>query len=189
AGLGTEHDHVVRLLRGADEDLLAEAYSAWASAEKDPRSQAVLWCARGTVDLIRGDFVEGEESLQHAADMDPKDPFCRAALAAVYRAGKRYDFLARVLAQLSTSLTSREARASTAREYAELLDEHLGDHAGARAALERMIVDRPDDDDAMIALAKLYDRDSAWAKSIELRKKAIALAATAEKRAELWLDI
>lgn len=188
-GLGTEHDHLVRLLRGTDEDLLSEAYTAWAKAEPEPKNQAVIWCARGVVDLIRGDFVEAEESLQHAADLDPKDAFCRAALAAVYRAGKRYDFLARVLAQLSTSLTSREARASTAREYAELLDEHLGDHAGARAALERMIVDRPDDDDAMIALAKLYDRDSAWAKSIELRKKAIALAASTEKRAELWLDI
>jgi tetratricopeptide (TPR) repeat protein len=188
-GIGTEHDHLVRLLRGGDEDVLAQIYADWARSEKDSRSAAALWCARGVVDLIRGDFVEAEESLQYAADLDPKDPFCRAALAAVHRAGKRYDALARVLAELSTSLTSREARAAAAREYAELLDVHLGDRAGARAALERMLAERPDDDDAMLVLAKLYDRDQQWEKSIELRTKAIALAATPEAKAELWLDI
>ncbi|MBV8758319.1 MAG: hypothetical protein JO257_13620, partial [Deltaproteobacteria bacterium] len=62
-GLGTEHDHLVRLLRGGDEDQLSEAYTGWAKAETDPKTQAVVWCARGVVDLIRGDFVEGEESL------------------------------------------------------------------------------------------------------------------------------
>src|SRR5690606_38982048 len=100
--LGTEHDHIVRLLRAGDEDELAEAYTAWALAEQDARSAAALQCARGIVDLVRGDFVEAEETLQRAADLDPGDVFCRAALAAVYRAGKRYDALARVLAELST---------------------------------------------------------------------------------------
>jgi tetratricopeptide (TPR) repeat protein len=189
AGIGTELDHLVRLLRGSDEDLLAEVYAEWAKATADPRSAAALWCARGVVDLIRGDFVEGEESLLRAAGLDPKDPFCRAALAAVYRAGKRYDALAQVLAELSTSLTSRESRAAAAREYAELLDEHLGDPAGARVALEQMIADRPYDDDALLLLAKLYDRDQAWGRSIDLRKRAIALATTPDRRAELWLDV
>jgi tetratricopeptide (TPR) repeat protein len=188
-GVGTEHDHLIRLLRGGDEDLLAEVYSDWAKAVRDPRSSAALWCARGVVDLIRGDFVEAEESLQRAADLDPKDPFCRAALAAVHRAGKRFDALARVLAELSTSLKSRDARAAAAREYAELLDEHLGDPAGARVALERMIAENPEDDDAMLVLAKLHDRDQQWAKSVELRKKAIALATTPERKGELWLEV
>jgi len=189
ARLGCEYDHVVRLLRGGDEDELADAYLLWALAEKDPRCASALQCARGIVDLVRGDFVEAEETLLRAADLDPKDSFCRAALAAVYRAGKRFDALAQVLAELSTSLTSRDARASAAREYAELLDEHLGDPAAARAALERMIKERPEDDDTMLVLAKLYDRDQNWASSIELRKKVVALATQAERKAELWLEI
>ncbi|HEY5924239.1 MAG TPA: hypothetical protein VIV11_21325 [Kofleriaceae bacterium] len=189
APFGCEYDHVVRLLRGGDEDELADAYLLWALAEKDPRCASALQCARGIVDLVRGDFVEAEETLQRAGELDPKDSFCRAALAAVYRAGKRYDALAQVLAELSTSLTSRDARAAAAREYAELLDEHLGDPAAARAALERMVGERPDDDDTMLVLAKLYDRDQNWASSIELRKKAVALAQQPERKAELWLEI
>src|SRR5690606_17287685 len=140
-------------------------------------------------DLVRGDFVEAEETLQRAADLDPKDVFCRAALAAVYRAGKRFDQLARVLAELSGSLTSQDARAAAGREYAELLDEHLGDPASARAALEGMVAERPDDEDALLVLAKLYDRDQQWARSIELRKRAVALAEKPERRAELWLEV
>jgi tetratricopeptide (TPR) repeat protein len=189
ARFGCEYDHVVRLLRGGDDDELADAYLLWALAEKDPRCASALQCARGIVDLVRGDFVEAEETLQRAGDLDPKDSFCRAALAAVYRAGKRYDALAQVLAELSTSLTSRDARAAAAREYAELLDEHLGDPAAARAALERMVAERPDDDDTMLVLAKLYDRDQNWASSIELRKKAVALAQQPDRTAELWLEI
>ena len=187
--LGSEHDHVVRLLHGGDDDELADAYTTWASLEKEPRCASALQCARGIVDLVRGDFVEAEESLQRAGKMDPKDTFCRAALAAVYRAGKRYDQLAQVLAELSTSLQSRDARASAAREYAELLDEHLGDPQGARAALDRMINDRPDDDDTMLVLARLYDRDQNWDRAIDLRKRAVALAQTPERKADIWIDI
>ena len=189
ARLGTEHDQLIRLLRGEDADELAEAYAAWERAEPDPRDTAVLACARGIVDLVRGDFVEAEESLQHAGALDPTDPFSRATLAAVYRAGKRYDQLAGVLAELATTLVSSDGRAAAAREYAELLDEHLGDPAGARDALERMIADRPSDDDAMLALARLYDRDQQWDRSIELRKRAVALATTPERKTELWIDI
>jgi tetratricopeptide (TPR) repeat protein len=187
--VGTEYDHVARLLRAADEDELASAYTMWALAEQDARSASALQCARGIVDLVRGDFVEAEETLQRAADLDPRDVFCRAALAAVYRAGKRYDQLAQVLAQLSTSLTSRDARAAAAREYAELLDEHLGDPVAARQALERMIAERPEDGEAMLVLAKLYDRDQQWERSIELRKRAVSLAKEPDRRAEIWIDI
>ena len=189
AAIGTEHDHLVRLLRDGDDEVLARAYAAWSRSEREPRSAAALQCGCGIVDLVAGDFVAAEEALQRAGELDPKDPFCRAALAAVYRAGKRYDQLAQVLAELSTSLTSLDARAAAAREYAELLDEHLGDPQGARAALERMIAERPDDDDAMVALAKLYDRDQQWDRSIELRKRAVAIATEPERRAELWIDI
>ena len=189
ARLGTEHDHLVRILRDGDDDELAEVYASWARTETDPRCAASLQCARGIVDLMRGDFVEAEETLQRAADLDPKDPFCRAALAAVYRAGKRYDQLAKVLADLSKSLVSRDGRASAAREYAELLDQHLGDPAGARAALEQMILDRPDDDQTMLVLARLYDGVQQWTKSIELRQRAVAAAPTPERRAEIWIEI
>lgn len=189
AHIGCEYDHVVRLLRGSDEDELADAYLVWAAAETDPRCASALQCARGVVDLVRGDFVEAEETLQRAADLDPKDAFCRAALAAVYRAGKRHDQLAQILAELSRSLTSRDGRAAAGREYAQLLDEHLGDPTAARAALERMVAERPEDGDTMLVLAKLYDRATNWSASIDMRKRAVALAEQPEKKAELWLDI
>jgi Flp pilus assembly protein TadD len=97
---------------GDDENALAQAYTAAVLTARDARSAAALQCARGVIDLVRGDFVEAEETLKRAAELDPHDAFCRAALAAVYRAGKRYDQLAQVLAELSTTLTSTDARRS-----------------------------------------------------------------------------
>jgi tetratricopeptide (TPR) repeat protein len=188
--LGTEHDHVVRLVRTSDDDdALPAAYAAWAAAERHARIAAALHCGRGVVELTRGDFVEAEESLRRAAELDPSDPFCRAALSAVYRAGKRYDQLSATLSELSRSLSSGDARAAAAREHAELLDSHIGDPAGARAALERLVADRPEDDDAMLALARLYDRDQQWDRSLDLRRRAVELAQEPERRAEQWIDI
>jgi tetratricopeptide (TPR) repeat protein len=184
----TAHDHLARLQRGRDDDALAVAYHAWARAERDPRCAAALWCARGVVDLARGDFIEAEESLQRAAQLGPDDAFCRAALAAVYRAGKRHDALATVLADLSTLLADPAGRAAASREYAELLDLHLGDPAAARAALERMIGERPDDGDTMLVLARLCERDQLWGRAIELRRRAAELVPDA-RRAEIWAEV
>src|SRR4029077_16846161 len=61
--------------------------------------------------------------------------------------------------------------------------------AAARAALERMISERPEDGNAMLALARLCDREQLWPRAIELRKRAAQLAATPVKRAEIWLEI
>ncbi len=187
--LATTDDHLVRLHRGHDVDHLAEAYARCARSDPDPRCAAALWCARGIVDLARGDFIEAEASLRQAADLGPDDPFSRAALAAVFRAGRRYDHLAQILAQLSTTLTSPEARATATREYAELLDEHLGDPSGARASLERMIVERPQDLDSIRSLARMFDRDQQWGRALELRRRATELASTSDELADLWLDI
>ena len=184
----TSHDHLARMLRGRDRDALSAAYHAWATIEPDVRCASALWCARGVIDLARGDFVEAEEALQRAALLSPGDPFCRAALAAVYRAGKRHDALAPVLAELASSLASKDARAAVAREHAELLDHQLGDPAGARAVLERMIVERPDDADTMLVLAGLCDRDQLWDRAIELRHGAVELVALA-RRAAIWNGI
>ena len=187
--LPTTRDHLARRSRGSGDEALSVAYQAWATAEPDPRCAAALWCARGIVDLSRGDFVEAEDALRRAAELAPDDPFCRAALAAVYRAGRRHEVLAQVLAELARALTSRDARAAAAREHAELLDEHLGDGAGARAALQRLLDERPDDVDAMLALARLCERDHAWPRAIELRRRAAELATTAARRAEIWSEI
>jgi tetratricopeptide (TPR) repeat protein len=187
--LPTTRDHVARLHRGRGGDALSAAYHAWARAEPEARCVAALWCACGIVDLTRGNFVEAEDSLQRAAELGPGDPFCRAALAAVYRAGRRHDQLAHVLAELASSLASKDARAAAAREYAELLDRQLGDPAGARAALEAMIASQPDDTETMIALARLCDRDQLWDRGIELRHRVAELATTPARRAEIWSEI
>jgi len=185
--LPTTRDHLARRARGND-DALSVAYQAWASAEPDPRCAAALWCARGIVDLSRGDFIEAEDALRRAAELGPGDPFCRVALAAVYRTGRRHDALAAVLAELAGSLASRDARTAVAREHVDLLD-HLGDVAGARAALDRMLAERPDDVDAMLSLARLCDRDQLWDRALELRRRAADRVTAPARRAEIWADI
>ncbi|HWO22042.1 MAG TPA: hypothetical protein VNO30_24940, partial [Kofleriaceae bacterium] len=184
----TTRDHLARLRRGRGDDAeLAAAYAAWAEAERDPRCVAALWCARGIVDLGRGDTAEAEESLLRAARLAPGDPFCRVALAELHRSGKRYEHLATVLAELSTSLTSREARGAATREYAELLDVHLGDPGTARLAIERMLVDRPSDTEAMLVLARLCEREGDPDRALELRRRAAELAPS--RAGEIWIEI
>ena len=198
----TTLDHVLRLLREPSDDPtrpsspsydtdsadeLSEAYAAAASADPHPRSTAALWCARGIVDLARGGIAEAEESLLKAAALAPDDPFSRAALVAVYRANKRHDLLAQTLDELTTRLSSKEARAAAARETAELLDE-MGDPAGARAALERLVKDQPDSVENIVALAKLCERDKVYLRAIELRKRAVELL-PAERKADQWMAI
>jgi len=185
--LPTTRDHLVRLHRGGDAEALAAAYAAWAEIEPDPRCAAALWCARGIVDLNRGDFVEAEESLLRAARLAPGDPFCRAALAEVHRASRQFEHLATVLSELSMSLTSRELRGAATREYAELLDEQLGDPGTARIAIERMLVDRPGDTEAMLVLAKLCDRDGDGDRALELRRRVVEAAPAGA--GEVWIDI
>ena len=52
-----------------------------------------------------------------------------------------------------------------------------------------MIADQPDDGDAMLAFAKLLERDSQWERSLELRKRAAGLASTPDRRADIWIEI
>jgi len=208
--LHTTRDHLLRMLRGPASDPtrpskisdtedaaipdidaiqeLSEQYAAAASVELDPRCTSALWCARGVVDLSRGDLVLAEASLVRAAEQAPSDPFSRAALVGVYRAGRRHQQLAKMLDELATKLASKEARMAAARETAELLDE-LGDPAGARSSLERLIKDQPDNVDNILALARLCDRDRVFLRAIELRTRAAELLNAPERKAEVWLAI
>jgi tetratricopeptide (TPR) repeat protein len=191
--LHTTRDHLLRLLREPSpetdsSDELSEAYAAAAEAELDPRCTSALWCARGIVDLARGGVVEAEVSLAKAAEQAPNDAFSRAALVGVHRASKRHDLLAAMLDELASKLASKEARTAAARETAELLDE-MGDPAGARASLERLVKDQPDSVENIVALAKMCDRDKVWLRAIELRKRAVELVNAPERKAELWMAI
>ncbi|MBA2543591.1 MAG: tetratricopeptide repeat protein, partial [Deltaproteobacteria bacterium] len=191
--LHTTRDHLLRLLREPASDTdssdeLSEAYAAAAQAELDSRCTSALWCARGIVDLARGSIAEAEVSLSKATEQAPNDAFARAALVNVYRANKRHDLLAAMLDELASKLASKEARTAAARETAELLDE-MGDPAGARASLERLIKDQPDNVDNVIALARMCDRDKVFLRAIELRKRAIELLQAPERKAEQWMAI
>ena len=170
-GIGTEHDHLVRLLRGGDEDLLAEVYTGGRQPRRSALRQASLWCAarRGPM-RSAATSSRARSALQlRTPPTSIRDPFCRRRARG--RASRRQRTTSsRALAELSTSPTSREARAAAARGPAELLDEHLGDPAGRAQALERMITERPDDDDAMLlALGQaLRPRSGVGEVSIEL---------------------
>jgi tetratricopeptide (TPR) repeat protein len=186
--LDSEYDHVVRLLRSRRDDELADAYTLWALAERDGRTASALQCARGVVDLVRGDFVEAEETLQRAADLDPRDVFCRAALAAVYRSGKRFDRLTTVLAELSTTLESKEARASIAREYAELLGGNIGDRDAGLDVLERAIeggVRRPE---VLREAARLQRDAGQFDKSLEHVRAELATDPPIARRVQLLIE-
>lgn len=198
--IGSEYDHLLRIMRAdgmrrdagvatAHAGALVETYVAWARDETDPRVAAALHCTRGIVEVICGDSAAGETAFRLAAELDPKDPVCLAALAALYRAAKRYDPLATALSDLSQILASRDSSASASREHADLLANRLGDTSGARAALERVVAEYPTDRQSLLALARMYDGDEQWDKAIDLLKRAVALPAPAERQAEIWSDI
>ena len=198
--LGFEYDHLVRIVRAdakrrdlgtaiVDPGALAETYAAWARNETDPAIAAALHCTRGVAHAVSGDIPTAEDALRIAIELDPKDSMSLSALAAVYRDSNRYELLAHMLGEMSRTLASGEGRASAAREHAELLANRLGDPAGARAALERVIAERPSDSEALLSLARLYDADEQWEKSIDLMQRAVVLPAVAARKAELWSEI
>lgn len=198
--IGSEYDHLARIIRDAarpggsglllaDAGVLLQTYDVWASSQADPSVAAALHCARGIVDVQRGRTANAEEAFRRAAQLDPNDPVCLAALAALYRVGRRYDALATVLSDLSKVLVSRNSQAATAREHADVLAHHLADRSGAQATLERSIAEHPDDGEAMLALAQLYDGDEHWKKSIAMLQRAVALPAMADRKADIWSDI
>jgi tetratricopeptide (TPR) repeat protein len=166
-------EHLARLVRGEDDDELAALYLAATDAEPDARGRAAMWCARGIVELARGDATAAEDALRRAATLDPADACSRAALVSLLRAHGRTELLAGALADLAAALTSRDARASASRERAVVLA-GLGDPAAARELLERSVAERPDDDVALLALADALDREAA----ADSAAAAIAAAAT-----------
>lgn len=198
--IGSEYDHLVRILRAdamrrdaetplANAGVLTQTYQTWAESEADPRVGATLHCTRGIVDVVRGVPASAEEAFRRATELDPLDPVALGALAAMYRTGRRYDHLASVLGELSRVLVNRNTQAAAAREHADVLAHHLGDRSGAQATLERAIADHPDDGDAMLALAQLYDGDEQWEKAIDMRQRAVGLPAMAERKADIWTEI
>ncbi len=198
--LGSEYDHVARIARADAKrrdagaallgpGALAETYDAWARNDADQQISAALHCTRGVVAIVRGEARSAEDALRIAAELDPNDPVCLTALAAVYRANNRYDQLAHIVGQLANILASGDRRAAASREHAELLTDRLGDRAGARAALERAVADRPTDSEALLALARMCDADEQWAQSIDLLARAVALPIAADRKAQIWSDI
>jgi tetratricopeptide (TPR) repeat protein len=186
----SEHEHLARLhRRDRDRARLSEAYRAMAAAHRDRRVAAALLTAAGAVELSRGKPVEAEEAFAAAARQSPRDPACRAALAALYRKAQRWRDLAGTLGELSAMVQHPQTRVALLREYASVLSEHLADPRRARTVLEQALALAPDDPPALHELAKLYDQARQWDKSIELRQRAVELYGDARAQAALLLEI
>ncbi|MGE0547917.1 MAG: tetratricopeptide repeat protein [Kofleriaceae bacterium] len=193
--LPATRDHLIRLQRaprssrGAQQDRLTELYAAAARDETDPRAAAALWCGRGFVELSRGNLRSAEDSLNEAAKLQPRDVFCKAALAAVFRARRQHSRHARVLGELIGLLESSDGRATVVRERAEVLERHLDDRAGARRLLEHHVTEHPNDVDTLNALVELCASDRVWPRAIELATRAAQLAETPSRRADGWMKV
>ena len=176
--------------RAADEDELAAAYAEWARAEPDERCAAALWCARGIVDLARGDFVEAEESLRHAAR-------ARAARSVLPRRARR---------RVPRGQALRPAR-PRARRAGDLADEPRRPRAG-RARVRGAARRAPRRSRGRARRARADDRGAprrrrrdARARQAVRSRRALGCARSScaarprrsrpppERRAEIWIDI
>ena len=133
---------------------LVAATAAPAAAPADSPTEAFVV---GRMLLLEGDFAGALDLLQRVVEASPRDPYARLELAGVALRMGRADEAAR---QARQAIAMAPADPDVLRSGAEALLALAGDDpqvlTEARDALEKLLLLRPDDPDALQALSRIY---------------------------------
>lgn len=186
-------DFVARLARArGDRATLTLAYQNL--AQRAAPEEALIWkLACAAVDIDRNALRDAEACLAPllAAPPSPTQVAAHLLNAVILRIEERFEELAPALERCATIAQSAAVRRALARERAALVAERSGDLDTARAMLEELLRDTPDDHETVLALATIAERDGAPAadRAAELRKRAISLAPDEASKSKLLLDL
>jgi tetratricopeptide (TPR) repeat protein len=143
----------------ADWPRAVDAAVAAAEQIRDPRSRALAFVAAADTSAARAKNVGRAVALYEAAIADdPEVPGAFDAIEKVLLDAGDYEGAERAYVRQLARLAGREAaEAALLKKLAAVREEQLGDRRGAIQALDRLVVLRPDDVDALGRLARLLE--------------------------------
>ncbi|HUL60985.1 MAG TPA: tetratricopeptide repeat protein [Anaeromyxobacteraceae bacterium] len=145
-----------------------------ADRARDPAARAEYqrWIARTS----GADPARAGEAWQRLLDLAPDDREAIAGLAGALRAGGDAPALAQALRRALAVEEAPAARARLLAELAQLLEERLGDPAGAIQALKRQLELEPASREALFRLDRLCVKSEKWVELADVLSREIAAA-------------
>ena len=111
------------------------------------------------------------ERLEQAVRLDPTNERAGRLLEHVYRAGNRWEELARVLERLADRSEKPASRVAAGVRLARLYSQHLSDEERAARAYDRVLRVDPTQIEAKAFLAEFYGNDERWADLVTLYER------------------
>lgn len=122
----------------------------------------------------QGDTESAAEALEEALRLSPGDTTLRRALAQLLTKLGQFGRLAERLATAAASAPNRGDRASLWVEAAKVQASHLLDNGAAIASLGRAIALEPQNTEALLLQASLYEQAALWPKAVESLRAVVA---------------
>ncbi len=155
---------------GRHADLLGvyEKRIAAASAEGDTQRECELLRKMAAIWVEElGNPARALEPLDRVLAISPKDKPARELLARIHEERRDFRALIGLRREELEDLAGEEALAARI-ELASLAEDRLGDRKEAIEAWNDVLTHHGDDDRALAALARLYERESRWAHAAEI---------------------
>jgi tetratricopeptide (TPR) repeat protein len=141
--------------------------------------------AGSVLEELLGDRAAAIETYRAALGEDDTDEGALDALDRLYASGGDAESLAGVLRRRAELAQDVDARLEANLRLGALAEEQLRQPAEAIAAYERVLADRAGDATAILALARLYERQGMWSELLENLRLQAGMAADSSARAQL----
>lgn len=159
-------DFLADLLRKVAEwQKQAAIYTAEAEAANDDAYQSAMLMRTSEVEVCFADeprWLQIEENLERAVRLDSSNLPAARLLEAVYRRGRRYEDVARVLERMADRAPDKDARVSASLRLARLFEHELAAPDRAAAAYDRVLEADPSQADAMAYASDYYAHAERW---------------------------
>lgn len=147
------------------------------AASAEPRETAPNAFTIGRLLALEGDYRQALEHLRLAARLAPQDPFAHLELASLaYRLGRGDEAVEHARKAVALAPDDPDVLQGVADLFLGLADDGEELLADARAALERLLVLRPDDPGTLHALGRLHHSEGDLEKAEELFRRLVAAA-------------
>ena len=152
----------------------------------DPQERAELLRRAGSVqEELLNDRDGAIEAYRRASEEDPDDVIALEALDRLYLAAGDHARLAQVLRRRIELEQDAPTRVELGVRLGTISEEQLGDPREAIDAYQRVVEDEPGHPEAVVALARLYERQALWPELLENLRLRAGMAESPEERVKL----
>jgi tetratricopeptide (TPR) repeat protein len=152
----------------------------------DPSERGELLRRAGSVlEELLSDRAGAIDAYRRAVSEDDTDEVALESLDRLYALSGDAENLASTLRRRAELSQDPDVRIDSNLRLGVLAEEHLRQPSEATAAYERVLVDRPGDGTAVLALARLYERQGLWTELLENLRLQAGMSEDASVRAQL----